>query len=518
MIYPIDEQNFECLRRDGKVYVDKTALIHQMISTHKYYFLSRPRRFGKSLLISTLKAYFQGKRELFENLAINSLTKNWTVHPVFHFDMSTVVANDACRTRLSIENQLIEYELLYNIPQNPQITLGNRFGTIVKSAVKQSGQTAVVLIDEYDAPILNVIDHDEEKIDEFRSILNEFFSSLKDLSENLRFVLITGITKFSQMSIFSKLNNLNNISMDSEYDTICGISNEELTTTLKQGIQNLAKTIDESYEDTITLLRQHYDGYHFSSAMNDVYNPFSILNVLSKRRLDNYWFGSATPTFLLKLIKKNNGISINNIENARVTSASFDKAAENLTDFVPMLFQSGYLTTRDFNRQTQAYTLGFPNDEVRVGMSQTLLTALTSNAISKSADTFYIDFRDAIFTNDIDKCLVLIRTFLGKIPSRLSQHREDYFQTILYSVFKMCGANIRCEVEVSAGKLDILMQTSTTTYIMELKYDKSPNEALKQIDSKNYPFAYADSNQKIVKVGINFSLKLGTLMEWKIVE
>ena len=363
--YPVGIQTFEEIREKGYLYVDKTKYIVDFREKGmKYVFLSRPRRFGKSLFASTLQAYFEGRKELFEGLAIADYEKEWVKHPVLHFDLSGAKHFDADALNSYLNLQLLPYEKLYGKGEGENYP-NERLDGIVKRAYEQTGEKAVVIIDEYDAPLLDVV-HEKENLQPLRRIMQNFYSPLKMLDPYLEFTFITGITKFSQLSIFSELNNLDNISMFDQYSAICGISKTELTTQMKPDIEAMGKALNMTYEECLKELTRFYDGYHFSEKSEDVFNPFSLVKALNARKIAPYWFGSGTPSFLLKLLDKYH-VNLASLEGQEAVLSSFDQSTEEMTDALPLLYQSGYLTIKDWNMDTDSYLLDFPNDEVRSG-------------------------------------------------------------------------------------------------------------------------------------------------------
>ena len=508
--YPVDMQDFETLRQMGYAYVDKTPYIRRMRDT--FYFLSRPRRFGKSLFLSTLDAYYSGKRELFDGLDIAKYTTTWTKHPVLKFDFSKANQDSPEEVDQVIKEQLATYAAQYDVPYDNSTLTTILFDRLVKAAFEKTGQKVVLLIDEYDAPILNVIDRPQEEIDRFRAVMNGFYSPIKGLTPYFRLVFITGITKFSQLSIFSKLNNLSNISMLEDFEAICGITEEELLANFTSGITALAEKHGLTFEGALDRLRFKYDGYHFLDSPTRIYNPFSIINSLAKQKFDNYWFGSATPTFLLKVLRGRT-LSIEQLDGKKLLSDAFDVAIEHVTDVLPILYQSGYLTIKYF--QSGVYTLGFPNDEVRVGMSNVIYdTILPESNNEKTA--LKGSLVDSLNNGDIESALRELQSFLASVPYDLVQNRENYYQTILFCIFKMIGVAVDTEVRTSQGRIDIVVHTERFIYVMELKFDKSSLSALRQIKSKNYAAPYATSPKQLILVGIAFSPDTNTLKDWRI--
>lgn len=508
--YPVGIQNFEKIREDGYVYVDKTALIYKMVRTGSYFFLSRPRRFGKSLLVNTLKAYFEGRRDLFKGLAIEQLETEWICHPVLHFDFSTGKFETRQMLREAIDYKLYEMERRFDIPndgRSPNI----RMTRLIKTAYEQTGQRVVVLVDEYDSAMLQHIDNDEKQED-VRMEMRNLFSPLKEADPWLRFVLLTGITKFSQMSIFSELNNLSNISMLSQYDTLCGISEKELTTQLKPDIEILAESYGESYDEMLQELKEMYDGYHFSEKKTDIYNPFSLLNAFNSQKISSYWFGTATPTFLTKIILRYK-MDLEDLSNIQCTTSTFDQPVEHVSDPIPVLYQSGYLTIKDYQRFGDVYVLDFPNREVRQGFANSLYRYYADNDV-RTKDKLYMAYLDFYRSNDFPTFIESLKTFFAGVTYQLFNDNERHFHALLFTLLTAFGADVRPEVASAHGRADIVLKMPSTIYVMELKYDKTAAEALAQIDRCGYADPYKNDGRHIVKVGINFGSHERNITEW----
>ena len=520
-IYPVGIQDFEKLRKEGAIYVDKTDLIYNL--SRKYYvFLSRPRRFGKSLLSSTLKYYFQGRKDLFQGLAIESLEKEWEQYPVLHFDLSTAKNQDLQGIRSELERQLRPYELIYgNDEQND--SPGKRLAYLINAAYRRTGIKTVVIIDEYDAPMLDVL-HDDVRMGEVRKMMQEFYAPLKACDADLRFVFITGITKFSQLSIFSVINNLTNVSMQAEFSAICGITEEELHTVFEEDIAMLAEEYECTPEDMRRKLKERYDGYHFSGKSADIYNPFSILKAFAQKETKDYWFESGTPTFLIQQMKRFNAdpTSLDNIETA---ASIFDRPSETMTDAISLLYQSGYLTIKGYDRDFETYQLGIPNKEVRVGLSENLLPLYTN--LTDFENTNLIQrFCRALLREDLDTAFTTLRAYMAGIPypeggkailEDMSKN-EYYYETIFYLVFSFMNRHIQTQVKTCRGRADMVMYTAKAIYVFELKINKSAQEALAQIDEQGDMIPYISDGRKLVKCGISFSTKTRTIEDWIIKE
>lgn len=514
-LYPIGIQTFEEIRKKDYLYIDKTEYIYRITHTDgKYFFLSRPRRFGKSLLVSTFQSYFEGRKDLFEGLALGNLEKEWTEYPVLHFDMSLGKHMKKDQLERYLGSRLEEKERTWGIV-SPSIDANDRLTTLIETAYQQTGKQVVILIDEYDAPLLDVV-HEEENLDVLRNVMRNFYSPLKGCEKMLRFVFLTGITKFSQLSIFSELNNINNISMDKEYAGICGITKEELLSQMVDDINILAKELGLTYDKTIAKLQENYDGYHFAWPSSDIFNPFSLLTCFAKQKLDSYWFGSGTPTYLLNMMRKFEFTPIDLGERIEAGKDDFDAATETMTTIMPLLYQRGYITIKDYDPETELYTLGLPNKEVKIGLYRSLLphylarqTAMGNTTIAKMSVM--------IKRGQIDEALTLFNKFLATVPYCNNTDYEGHYQQLMYIVFALL-TNFRINVEqhTAKGRTDITMETDDFAYIIELKFAGSAQEALEQINSRRYADAFALQGKTVVKVGINFEVKDGVCeIEWK---
>ena len=512
--YPIGIQNFEDLRNNNCVYIDKTELIYRLTHSDKIYFLSRPRRFGKSLLVSTLEAYFQGKKHLFEGLAMERLETEWTEYPVLHMDFSVSKYTDAAKLREVINIQISRWEKIYG-KEEDELTFSNRLEGVIQRAYQKTGKQVVVLVDEYDSPLLDT--NSEPSLQkELRNIVRDFFSPLKKNGQYLRFLLLTGISKFSQLSIFSELNNLQNISMRDEYSALCGITEKELLTDLQPDIQRMADANHETYEEACAHLKKQYDGYHFSENSEDIYNPFSLFNALNAKKYDNYWFSTGTPTFLIELLQ-NVQFDVRMMDGMTAMNDQFDAPTETITDPIPVLYQSGYLTIKDYDPMFRTYTLAYPNSEVRYGFT----SALLPNYVHRfpRENTFYIvSFLKDLMKGDIESCMERTRSFFASIPYDLENKTEKHYQTIFYLLFRLMGQYVDVEVKNAIGRADVVLKLTDAVYVFEFKFDGTPDEALAQIESKQYAIPYQADNRRIVKVGVNFDSATRTIGEWKVVE
>ena len=514
-LYPIGIQTFERIRKEDKFYVDKTEYIYRMTHTDgTYFFLSRPRRFGKSLLVSTFQSYFEGKKELFEGLAIEKLEKEWNEYPVLHFDLSKGKHMENEQLEEYLGYLLEDYEQKYGI-ENHRNGNNNRFNDLIEVVYQKTGKQVVVLIDEYDAPLLDVA-HEKEKLDVLRNTMRNFYSPLKGNESMLRFVFMTGITKFSQLSIFSELNNIKNVSMKVPYAGICGITKEELLTQMSDDIDELAENLELSREETIEELKSHYDGYHFCWPSPDVFNPYSLLNCFADGEMDSYWFGSGTPTYLIEKMREFHVLP-SQLGRVRAKAASFDAATERMTSLTPLLYQSGYLTIKDYEKKIDVYTLDFPNKEIEVGLFDCLLPGYLGAGID-AGRVVIADISTYINSGEMDEALQMLADFLETIPYCDNTHYEGHWQQTLYIMFALLtNYDILVEQHTAKGRIDISMETADTIYVMELKFNKSAEEALAQIEAKHYADAFKMSGKKVVKIGLNFSVKDEVnCLEWKI--
>ena len=510
---PIGIQDFEKIIKNDFLYVDKTRQVYEM--THKgsqYVFLSRPRRFGKSLLASTLHYYFDGRSDLFKGLAIEQLEKDWVKYPVLHFDMSLGKHMDKDRLERYLGTLLEDYEKIYHIDK-PAADSNVRLTAIIRAAYEQTGKQVVVLIDEYDAPLLDIV-HEEKNLPVLRNVMRNFYSPLKGCDKYLRFVFLTGITKFSQLSIFSELNNIKNVSMEPEFADICGISKEELIGQLGDYIDAMAEANGCTHEKMLEELAYRYDGYHFTWPSPDIFNPFSIINAFSDKRLGNYWFGSGTPTFLIEMMRKF-GVAPSQIGGKRLGANGFDAPAEKLTSIVPLLYQSGYLTIKDYNPLTESYTLDIPNEEIRIGLMESLLPNYVYDRAGEWKPILG-DMSLLIREDKIDDALKILQDFLASIPQCNNTNYEGHYQQMLYVIFTLLGYYVDVEVHTATGRIDVVMRTSNTLYLIELKINQTAEVAQKQIYDKEYIKRFVHYKLPIVTVAINFSTEKHTITGWVI--
>ena len=513
-LYPIGIQTFSKIREGNYLYIDKTEYVYRMThSASSYMFLSRPRRFGKSLLTSTLHSYFSGRKELFHGLAMEKLEKEWTEYPVLHFDMSTAKHADSEQLLQELNLKLYGYEQIYGRLEE-EVNPNQRLMGLIKRAYEQTGKKVVVLIDEYDAPLLDVV-HERENLDVLRNIMRNFYSPLKACDPYLRYVFLTGITKFSQLSIFSELNNIKNISMDEPYAAICGISEDEICLQMKDDLEGLAKKLEITPEEALMKLKENYDGYHFTSPSPDIYNPFSLLNAFADGKFGSYWFGSGTPTYLINMLEKF-GVEPSEIGNNRVSVEDFDAPTERMTSIIPLLYQSGYITIKNYDEELDLYTLNIPNKEVRIGLMKSLLPHYVGSKAPETTTMVAYLSRD-IRNGDMDTALRRLQTFLSTIPQCDNTKYEGHYQQVFYIIFSLLGYYVDVEVRTPRGRVDIVLRTKTTLYVMELKLDKSVGEAMEQIDLKNYPERFALCGLPVVKVVVSFDSERCTIGDWEII-
>lgn len=515
-LYPIGIQTFSEIRTNDNLYIDKTAYIYRMANSDgKYFFLSRPRRFGKSLLVSTLLSYFEGRKDLFKGLAIDNLENEWAEYPVLHFDLSGGKHQEEDQLNRYLDFILKDNERRFGV-ECDAVDANVRLANLIASVYKKTGKQVVVLIDEYDAPLLDVV-HQDERLESLRHLMRNFYSPLKQCEPMLRFVFLTGITKFSQLSIFSELNNITNISMDEAYAGICGITKEELLTQMSDDIDRLAEKLSITREVAIQQLKDNYDGYHFTYPSPDIFNPYSLLNCFSKEKIGAYWFGSGTPTFLIEMMRKFGTTPMDIGESEMADVSDFDAPTETMESIVPLLYQSGYVTIKDYDEDTNLYELGIPNKEIRIGLFKSLLPNYLTRS-SQRGKVAIAQMSVLIKNGDIDGALELFRTFLATVPYCENTKYEGHFQQLMYVVFALLtDYRILVEQRTSKGRTDITLETQDSIYIMELKFGNTADEALAQINANHYADAFAMSNKKTIKVGIGFDVKdERNITEWKV--
>ncbi|MGM9813185.1 MAG: AAA family ATPase [Muribaculaceae bacterium] len=509
---PVGIQTYEKMVESGCLYIDKTEYIYKMVNYSNYIFLSRPRRFGKSLLVSTLQAYFGGKKELFKGLYIDSVEKDWTEYPVLKFSLASAKHTDVEQLKRFLSTMLEREEKKWGIT-TPKIDPNDRLHELILTAHEQTGKQVVVLIDEYDAPLLDV-SHQGALLSEMRQVMRNFYSPLKDCDPYLRFVFITGITKFSQLSIFSELNNLRNISMLPEYAAICGITEDEIRTQMSDYLDVFARARNKTREEVLSALKRQYDGYHFAMPSPDIFNPFSLLNALLDKAIKSYWFESGTPTFLIEKLKEFNVLP-SMLKPTMTMASAFDAPTESMTSVIPLLYQSGYFTIKDYNEPADLYTLDIPNQEIRIGLMQSLLPNYVQIDTYKGVTTV-AEMYLALLKDDLDEMLRLLQAYLLTVPQCDNTNYEGHYQQLLYVIFSLLGRYVDVEVRTSNGRVDMVMDSGKALYLFELKLNKSAEAAMNQINLKDYPSRFALSGLPIVKVGINFDLERHTLEDWKI--
>ena len=514
MLYPIGIQDFEKIRKDGFVYVDKTDLVYKMAQKGGYYFLSRPRRFGKSLLVSTLEAYFSGKKELFDGLAIAELEKDWIQYPVLRFDLSGKQYKSISDLTETLFQHLVKLEGLYGV--KPQFESPEaRFKDVIDAAYAKTGLGVVILIDEYDKPIVDSLG-DEKLNESFRSLLQGFYGVIKAKDACIKFGFLTGVSKIGKLSVFSGLNNLKDISMDARYTDICGISEKDLKKYFKESIRELAEVNKMSVKACYTQLAQMYDGYHFRQNSTGIYNPFSVLNTFETGDFDNYWFETATPSFLVRFLQRGN-YKLDDITRDRVPASLLKGGNSERPNAITLLYQTGYLTIKGYNEADRLYCLGYPNKEVEDSFMESLsefYTPIDKNPGVLSAPKFVEDIRKG----DVEMLMRRFTAFFADLDYQIMGDDELYFQNTMYVMLKIIGQQVQVECHTSNGRIDVLIQTDKFVYIIELKRDKNPNDALDQIDEKGYDWPFMADERKVFKIGANFSTKNHRLENWVVKE
>ncbi len=508
--FPIGVQSFKKIRDNQFLYVDKTALVYELANSGGCYFLSRPRRFGKSLLISTFEAYFKGQKELFEGLAIEQLEKDWITYPVLHIDLNAEKFDAPEQLDALLSNQLTQWEEIYGKGED-ETTLSLRFKGVIRRAAEQTGHPAVVLVDEYDKPLLQSL-HKEALHSAYKDTLKAFYGVLKSADQYLRFYLLTGVTKFSQVSVFSDLNQLNDISMDKRYNEICGLTWQEIADNFEPELKELAEDNDLTPEETRETMTRLYDGYHFMFGQEGIFNPFSVLNVLDRSQFDNYWFKTGTPTFLVELLKKTD-YDLRDIDGVQMAVDGFADYRADVQRPIPVIYQSGYLTIKDYDKEFRLYTLGFPNEEVKYGFLSFIVPFYT--AIPSTESPFYISrFVIELESGDVDAFMERLRAFFADIPYELNDKTERHYQAVFYLVFKLMGQFTEAEVRSARGRADAVVKTRDYIYVFEFKLDGTVEEALRQIDDKGYLIPYQIDGRQLIKVGANFSAEERNIENW----
>ena len=512
-IYPIGIQNFEKIRRDGYIYVDKTRFVYQLAKTGSYYFLSRARRFGKSLLISTLQAYFEGKKDLFKGLAIEQLEKDWTVYPVLHLDLNARNYEDENSLLEELNKHLEIWEQQYGSPYGDRAP-EERFFHVIRLAHEKTGQRVVILVDEYDKPMLQAIENDElQRV--YRNQLKPFYGVLKSMDGYIKLAFLTGVTKFGKVSVFSDLNNLTDLSMNPNYVEICGMTEQEIHQYFEPDIHTLAEKEKLSYEETCELLKTNYDGYHFTENSVGIYNPFSLLNTFFSMRPDSYWFATGTPSYLVYLLQRYH-YDLWYLDKEETTSDVLDSIDSLSKNPIPVIYQSGYLTIKGYDKRFKMYSLGFPNQEVKEGFFKYLLPHYAS--VSETDTTFNIQkFVNEVEQGDYDSFLSRLQTFFCNIPYELVTDLEKHYQNVLFIVSSLMGFYVDAEFHTNRGRVDLILKTSGYIYIMEFKLDGTVEEAIRQIEEKGYAEPFAHDPRKLIKLAVNFSSETRNIAEWEVV-
>lgn len=511
MKYPIGIQDFEKLRTNGYSYVDKSRFVYKLATEGEYYFLSRPRRFGKSLFLSTLEAYFQGKKELFEGLAIYDLETDWKKYPIFHIDLNTANFREKDSLYTVLNDYLTTWESKYGARES-EATLALRFKGVIARAAEKEGCGVVILIDEYDKPILQTL-RDPELQAEHRAQLKAFYSVLKTQDRYIKFAFLTGVTKFGKVSVFSDLNNLTDISMDHRYISICGMTEKELLANFKEGINELAEANGDTEKATIAKLKARYDGYHFEENTVGIYNPFSVLNTLSRLRYKDYWFETGTPTFLVDLMKMHN-YRLPDMTKERVSDDVINSVDSLSTNPIPVIYQSGYLTIKGYDERFKKYLLGFPNREVEEGFLNFLLPLYTS---AGNNSPFLVDeFVQDVESGNPERFMQRMKAFFADTSYQVVGNAELYFQNAMYLVFKIMGFYTQVERPTSDGRIDAIIQTPNYIYVIECKLDRTADEAIKQIENNGYAEPFLMDKRKLYKIGVSFSSETRGVAEYKI--
>ncbi|MCI6119846.1 MAG: ATP-binding protein [Prevotella sp.] len=512
---PVGIQTYEKIVEQDCLYIDKTAFIPKMMALSNYVFLNRPRRFGKSLLVSTLQAYFEGRRELFKGCYIDSVEKDWTAYPVLRFDMSQAKHLEKEELERYLHHLLDENEARFGLTSN-SVDTNLRLATLIQAVYRQTGRQVVVLIDEYDAPLLDVT-YTDEQLEELRHIMDNFYSPLKAADPYLKFVFMTGITKFAPQTIYSGLNNLKNISMLPDFAAVCGITEEEVVTQMAPYLDRLAEAKHLTRNEALAAIRRQYDGYHFTWPSPDIFNPFSLLNAMQDRMLKNYWFESGTTTFLVELLRKFGNV-FTDIKRIDALACDFDAPTEYAPSIIPLLYQSGYITIKDYDEDFDFYTLDIPNQEVRIGLTRSLIPSYIT------PDSLVVDntarrMAQRLTLGDIDGALTLLRDFLLTVPYCNDANSEGHYQQVLYIIFTLVtGYFVDVEVRTATGRVDMVLRTDKALYLFELKLNKSAEAAMDQIKQKDYPARFALGGLPIIRVGINFDTEQHTITAWQIEE
>ena len=507
---PIGIQNFEKIRNDGYLYVDKTEFVYRLATTGSYYFLSRPRRFGKSLLISTLHAYFEGKRELFDGLAVSRLETKWERHPILHLDLNTEKYDTPESLDNLLNNALAQWEKLYG-SEPTEVSLSLRFAGIIRRACEQTGHRVVILVDEYDKPMLQAIGN-EALQDEYRNTLQSFYGALKTCDGYIRFAMLTGVTKFGKLSVFSSLNSLKDISMRKDFHAVCGITEQEFRDNFAPYVRRMSDELDLTPGEVLSEMARMYDGYHFVPNCPGLYNPFSVLNALDAQTFGSYWFATGTPTYLVKLLRLHD-YNLQSLSDEYVTEDILNSIDVASTNPVPVIYQSGYLTIKDYDPEFRTYRLGFPNEEVEDGFFRFLLPFYTS--VDRVEAPFHIQkFVEEIRAGQPEAFLHRLKSFFADTPYELVKKLENHYQNVLYILCKLLGVYVRAEYHTSAGRIDLVLQTRDYTYVLEFKLDGTAEEALEQIMDKSYSLPFDTGTTRVFRIGLNFSSETRNIEKW----
>ncbi len=522
--YPIGLQNFAELRKRNAVYVDKTDLVYKLTHDYKFVFLGRPRRFGKTLLTSTLQHYFEAHKDLFTGLAMERLETEWKEYPVLRFDLSVAKSKYLNEIEDSISGEIRQYENVYG-RENDSISLSRRMVDLIHRAKAQTGRNVVLLIDEYDAPLLEVI-HDDTEREKVRDLLCKFYSPLKACDDSLRFVFLTGISRFSQLGMFSEVNNIKIISLNNDYASICGITERELVDNFQYGIQQLSTQLECTAGEVILKLKEAYDGYHFGDKSEGIFNPYSLLNAFDDSKLGSYWFASGTPHSLVEMLRKYKQQGRFNPENLErtspITSRVLELPIEAQKDPIPLLYQAGYLTIKEYDRELSLYTLGIPNTEVRIGLLQNLLP-LYADVDTDAMESIVVRASAALRKGNVDDAMLLLQSMLASIPFMKGdkdiladvEKTEAHYHIIFYFFFRMLHNEVFAEVRNAVGATDVVIKTPRYIYVVEIKINSTAEIALKQINDKGYATPYLADGREVVKLGINFSTETRTISEWR---
>ncbi len=512
--YPVGIETFANIIEEGYAYVDKTEIIYKLTQSGKYFFLSRPRRFGKSLMLSTMEAYFNGRKELFEGLWLGQAQGvDWTPRPVLRFNFVDVECS-VNGIKSVLESHLIRWENQYGI-SDKDLNYPQRFRNVIAAACEVTGQKVVVLIDEYDKVLVNTM-HEPEVHEDVKTVLKPLFGVLKGADQYIHFAILTGVSRFSKLNIFSDINNLRDISLSDEFCTLCGITEKELTESFKEGIRNFAEVQGVSSNEMAKILKDNYDGYHFSQNSPDIYNPFSLINAFAENKILHRWFESGTPTFLVKMMQESD-LDIHSLFTTEADSASLSSSEMSFTNLTALLYQTGYLTIKDYNKEDMEYTLGIPNREVAEGMFKCLLPEYSGQGKDPSMLAVR-KIRNAIRAGQPEEMMGQLQTFFSRIPYTLSKGRaESYFQNNLYIIFSLLGFAVQAEYTTARGRIDILLQTPKYVYIMELKLNGTPEEALQQIEDNGYCEPFDNDPRQLFRVGMSFSKRKRNIERWVVV-